>query len=115
MNEIKDSRWLKYDKFQERLSSLIESKGVLGKDLAYGIESTPATISRYLTQNRDPELEYVYRIAKYFDVTIDWLLGISDDKQEIYTAEAKHISELYSKASVDDQAVVKTVLRKYED
>ena len=69
-----DNKWLDYTAFRENLSSLIASKGLMSKDLAAEIGATPATISRYVTNMRDPDLEYVYRIAKYFGVSIDWLL-----------------------------------------
>lgn len=110
-----DNRRLTFGAFRQNLRSLIESKGIMAKDLASEIQSTPATISRYLTQLRDPDLEYVYRISRYFGVTIDYLLGVNNDLKSDMSPEARHISELYSRASLEDQAVIKTVLRKYED
>lgn len=109
-----DNKWLKYDAFRSNLRALIDSKGLMAKDLAAEVDATPATISRYVTQMRDPDLEYVYRIAKYFGVTIDYLLGINDNKHSDLTPEARKIAELYTQASAEDQAVIKTVLRKYE-
>ena len=103
-----------YDAFYKNLRSLMDSKGILGKDLALEINSTPATISRYVTGAREPELEYVFRLCQYFGVSIDWMFGLSDDKQSVYTPEIRKILELYSRASAEDQAVIKTVLRKYE-
>ena len=105
---------LQFDKFRKNVSDLLQSKGILGKELASEIGITPATLSRYLKNKRDPDLEYVYRIAKYMGVTIDWLLGVSEEKTETLSPDIKHFSELYAHASEEDQAVVQTVLRKYE-
>ena len=101
--------------FSHNLRSLLDSKGMMAKDLAADINITPATISRYVTNSRVPELWCVYKIAKYFGVSIDWLLGLSNDKNNIYTPETREILDLYSWASSEDQAVVQTVLRKYRN
>ena len=105
---------LNFEAFRDNVRSLTESKGMLGKDLAYAIKATPATISRYMTGLRDPDLDYVYRISQYFGVSIDWLLGTADDKLEVLTPDIRRVMELYSRASTEDQAVIKTVLRKYD-
>lgn len=114
MSDLITERQLNFDAFRVNLRSLIESKGILGKELAYEIGTTPASISRYLTNMRDPEPEYIYRIARYFGVSIDWLLGIADEKLDVLPPETRKVAELYSLASKEDQAVIQTVLRKYE-
>ena len=62
------STYLKYDKFVLNTRALLKSHNMLNKDLAAEINTTEATISRYLTGKREPEVEYIYRIATYFDV-----------------------------------------------
>ena len=108
------NRQLDYSTFRKNLRDLIASKGILAKDLANNIQTTAATISRYVTDMRDPELEYVYRIARYFGVSIDWILGLSENYNDVYTPEIKKVADLYSRASADDQAVIQTILRKYD-
>ena len=100
--------------FCEKLKLLLESKGMQGQELASEIDTTPATISRYVTNARDPNLEYVYRIAKYFRVSIDWLLGIADDRLDALSPEIRKFAELYSKASAGDQEIIRVILKKYE-
>lgn len=107
--------WMDNTKFVSNLKSLVRSNGMTGRDLAAALETTPATVSRYLTGQRAPELEYVFRAAKYFNVSIDWLLGITDDKFDVLSPENRNIVNLYSRASQDDKVVIQTVLRKYED
>ena len=106
---------LSFEKFRYNLRSLMEYKGMLGKELAEEIGTTQPTISRYLTGVREPDLEYVYRIANYFNVTIDYLLGVNDDSNTGYRSDARLIAKLFSRASKSDQDVVITLLRKYED
>ncbi len=109
-----ENKWLRFDAFRNNLRSLIDSKGIMSKDLAAEIQSTPATISRYMTQDRDPDLEYVYRLSRYFGVTIDYLLGVNSDRKSDMTPDVRKVAELYSRASAEDQIVIKTLLRKYE-
>ena len=113
-DQVRLDRELEFTAFQKNLHTLLSSKGILGKDLAYLAGTTPATISRYLTGARKPDLEYVYRLAKYFGVSIDWLLGLDEERKDIYTPETRRIAQLYSKASKDDQLVIRTVLQKYD-
>lgn len=99
--------------FQDNLRALINSRGKLIKDIAADISVTPATMSRYLSGARDPDLKYVVRLAKYFSVSVDWLLGLNGEKFELLPQETQDFAELYSLASPDDRRVVQAVLSKY--
>ena len=88
---------------------------MINKDLADAVETTPATISRYTTGMRDPEVEYLYRISKYFGVTIDFLLGLTDVKNSVFTDDADEVAYLYSFASERDRELIKTILKKYSE
>ncbi len=99
--------------FRRTLRTLMESRGLLAKDLAYDVGITAASISRYLSNEREPTLEYTCRIAKYFGVTVDYLLGIKPEKQAVLSEESEQVAWLYDKASDDDKAVIEAVLKKY--
>lgn len=101
--------------FRKNLRDLINARGKLSKDVAADLKMTPASISRYLTGARDPELPYVVKIAEYFGVTVDWLIGISPDKYEPLPADIREFAELYSLASPDDKRIIQIVLNKYKE
>ena len=105
---------LQFDTFRRRLAALIDSKHMLRKDLAKAINATPGTVTRYMTTDRDPDIEFVYRMAKYFGVSMDWLVGASDSRSAI-TPELKKLMNLYNVASESDRLVIMTLLSKYED
>ena len=67
------------EKFIKNLSALLEEKGITQRELAEKIEVTEVTISRYLSGERSPRIEIVSKIAEYFKVTVDYLLGIERD------------------------------------
>lgn len=66
-------------KFPNRIKELREKRGLLGKDFAkvMGVES--ATITNWEKGNRFPKYDVLIKIADYFDCSIDYLLGRSDN------------------------------------
>ena len=66
--------------FKDRLKKLrIETETkqeVLAKYLNVGI----STVSMYETGQREPSLDILIKIAEYFNVSIDYLLGVKDEK-----------------------------------
>ena len=85
------------------------------KDIAAEINVSTPTLSRYLQGVREPELKYVVRLARYFGVSVDWLLGLSNDRYEAVPTEVREFATLYALASPDDRTIVETVLKKYRE
>ncbi|MDE5729576.1 MAG: helix-turn-helix domain-containing protein [Clostridia bacterium] len=65
-------------KFQERLKELRISKGVSQKELGKLIGATYSAISYWETGVNEPKLSYIIALCKYFEVSADYLLGLSD-------------------------------------
>lgn len=111
----KSKQSLQFDTFRENLTNLMEAKRMRRSDLAEAIGSQRGTITRYLTQDRNPDIEFVYRISQFFGVSFDWLLGLSDNKFSArYSPEMRRILELYILADESDQLVIQTILNKYD-
>lgn len=71
--------------FAERLTELRKEKGLTQDELGKILGFRDSTISQYETGKRKPDQETLTKIADYFDVTTDYLLGRSDiRKPEIY-------------------------------
>jgi len=49
--------------------------GLTQQELAKHLGISPVTISGYENGHREPTIEMLERIADYFDVTVDYLLG----------------------------------------
>ena len=43
----------------------------------------PTTIHRYLSGGRTPDLRNLMRLADFFDVSLDWLLGLSGERYNV--------------------------------
>jgi len=72
--------------FGDRLKILIEEKDMTQKELAAQLNIAPSTVSSYVQNTREPDFATLRMIAKYFDVSIDYLLdystGHTSSKQE---------------------------------
>lgn len=105
-----------FTKFRENLSALIESRGITVKDLAAEANMAPTTIHRYFSANRTPDLPNLMRLADYFNVSLDWLLGFSGDGNPPFSSlppEIQEVADLYEVASPEDRRVIQAVLGKY--
>ena len=70
------------EKFSYRLIVLMEDFNMTQIDLSRKVGISNVTISRYLSGDRVPRLDVIARIAAVFGVSIDYLLGISDQKND---------------------------------
>ena len=90
------------ENFSYRLTVLLDENNMSQTELAEKIGTSNVTICRYLTCDRLPRLDVVTRIAAVFNVSLDYLLGLSDDKNVQISEEntdldiAILISKLYS-------------------
>jgi len=64
--------------FGERLKYLRKVNNVQQYDLANTLGYGATAISNYENNNHEPSFDTLIKIAKYFDVTTDYLLGLSD-------------------------------------
>ena len=62
----------------EILAELREDKGLKQKQLADELHISSSSISAFETGYRLPNIETLSLLAKYFDVTLDYLVGLTD-------------------------------------
>ena len=62
-----------------RLKELRKKKGISQLRLATDLNTTQNTISRYETGEREPGIDELVKIADYFNVSIDYLLGRTEN------------------------------------
>ncbi len=101
--------------FCERLKQVVDTSGKYQYTIATEIGIDSVTLSRYINGTRVPDILYVAKLANYFRVSADWLIGISDDKYASLSTEVQEVVNLYSVADDSDRNVVQTVLEKYKN
>lgn len=69
--------------FADRLRELRREKGITLDELAEILQTTKATLSRYENSLREPKAEFVQRVANFFDVSTDYMMGQSDVRESV--------------------------------
>ena len=69
------------------LKGLRENAGLTQKEVVAHLNCTIAAYSRYELGLREPDFETILKLADLFDVTIDYLLGRTDDPNGNYNTE----------------------------
>lgn len=67
--------------FKERLKELREEKELTQTQVAKAINVTQRNISFYETGTNEPDLKTIAALANFFDVTTDYLLGLSNQRK----------------------------------
>lgn len=94
----------------ETLRNLIEQQGITQKELAIKLSITPSALGNYVQNTREPDYNTLVKIADYFQVSTDCLLGyntlgqklsheeeillhifrsLTEDQKEIYLEQGK--------------------------
>jgi len=62
-----------------RLKELRKKKGISQLRLATDLNTTQNTISRYETGEREPGIAELIKMADYFNVSVDYLIGRTEN------------------------------------
>lgn len=89
-------------KFANRLVELREKAGLSRQQLADSIGLSRASIEYYEKDKRHPDTEMVIKMAQYFHVTTDYLLGLS-----ITSTHDKSLRDVCNYLSLPDTVVQK--------
>lgn len=82
--------------FKERLGKLMDWNGVSARELAESCDVNVATINKIFAELHLPRVETVSKIADFFMVSVDWLLGRVDELDEILSKEIFNASRILS-------------------
>lgn len=69
--------------FGMRLRMLRNERKLTMKEFGERFKLAESTISGYETGNRKPDIDTVNSFATFFDVSVDYLLGRTDDRQPL--------------------------------
>ena len=78
--------------FPVRLRELIKSKKTTITALAHELKISRQAVSQYADGSTQPNLERLVEIAKYLNVSTDWLLGLTDESST--DVDAQRVSRI---------------------
>ncbi|MCG0278449.1 MAG: helix-turn-helix domain-containing protein [Thermanaeromonas sp.] len=80
----------------QRLAALRKEKGLSQAELAKLLNVGQSTIAMYEKDKRRPDAETLTRLAEFFQVSVDYLLGLTDFRERtVYTVNPE-TQELFS-------------------
>ena len=89
-----------FSTFPQRFSSLMLSQNVTQKTIAEVCGVQRQSVSGWMNGNTRPDILSLVEIAKYFNVSTDYLLGLTD-----YKTDSKATRELCSTLGLSEEAV----------
>ncbi len=91
--------------FSHTMSELRKARGLSQRAAAAELKISQALLSHYENGAREPGLDFVRRACRYYGVSADYLLGISDNpassgaaEMEALVTELRALSDRASKA-----------------
>lgn len=73
----------------EKIKMLRSENNMMQKELAKILNIAPPTLTNYEKDHREPNFETLKKLSEIFDVSIDWLLGVVENRTETKTKLAK--------------------------
>ena len=103
----------------EKLKEIREQTGLNKKDFASHIGIKYTTYNNYETGDREPSSDFLIMISQKFDVSIDYILGLQEEKEikhsyELKSVEYNHIEKYRSLDPYGQETVSYILDREYE-
>ena len=104
---------------ESRIKSLREKRGLIQERLAAELGITQQMLSKYEKDTDIIKVDILKKLAKYFNVTTDYLVGLSDVKRNL-TGEIRvnetideyyDLIEVYKKLDKYDQEMIWTIIQ----
>ena len=78
------------------LKELRKEKGLTQRELAQKLNLTQATICDWEVSKVEPSIEWLVKLADFFEVSVDYLIGREDDFGNIMVSQSTDQTELSS-------------------
>lgn len=88
----------------ERIKTLRKRKHWTQDELAHHLEVAPSSVGSYERGSRQPTIENLIRMSRYFNVSLDYLLCQSDDERTLEEYKKEDTTDI--KEFLRDQAVM---------
>lgn len=86
----------------QRISELREQRKITQIELATSLGITRASLSHYETGRREPDYDTLVKFADFFKVSVDYLVGRTDDPQN----KNSHVTEFIDNLELSDEKIL---------
>lgn len=102
-------------KFNVRLKQLRQKNDLTQSELANILGLKPTAISNYESKRNEPSFDKLIALSKYFDVSCDYLLGVTDSYLpvggEVLDKDIVEFFELYQQLTPENTAEIRKYIR----
>lgn len=102
-----------------RLFELRSERELSQRDMAKALNISQGTYNNWENSNTQPSIEQLIALSKFFGVSVDYIIGNSDDfgiiNYEKAITEENSFLSLYVSASPQLQTAIKTILEEYHN
>ena len=89
------------DIFVKRINKLIEENKITKYKLAKEIGANKQSVIWWCNGTNEPKISSLYKIAVYFDVSADYLIGLEDEAGgKILTNKMQSINEIHNEGGI---------------
>lgn len=105
----------------KNLKLLRKEKGVSQQKLADAIRVSQPSINKYENHNIEPDIQILIRMADYFDTSVDFLIGRTEEREAnpqsdvcyLSTREREMLGQ-YRRLSKEQREVLEMLLKSYQ-
>lgn len=100
-----------------RLLELRTERNLSQRDMAKALIISQGTYNNWENSNTQPSIEQLIALSKFFGVSVDYIIGNSDDfgiiNYDKPTNNESNFLKLFVSSSLPLQAAIKTILEEY--
>lgn len=97
----------------KNLRLLRQGKGISQQQLASALGLSQQSINKYENHNVEPDISTLIKMAQFFEVSVDYLIGNSHEPTEVLSSPSPEEQKLladYKQLNSKEKACIKTVM-----
>ena len=96
--------------FQERLTELLQDNNLTKQAFAKSINKRFSTINEYFLHDYYPQINLAIEIADFFNVSLDYLFGLSDKKENTNNNDKPFFENFNNLVKTNKKSILNTML-----
>lgn len=87
-------------KIGDRIKKLREEKGLMQQDVCNTLGIEQSTLANYENNRRIPKIDVLIEIANYYGVSLDFLVGMTDNRFNSYKGCLKDLNKFLQQSEI---------------
>jgi transcriptional regulator with XRE-family HTH domain len=88
-----------------KIRQLREKMGISQTEAAKRLGIVRTTYSNYEAGNREPDVDTIKKMAEFFEVSVDYLLGRTDDPKRVLKEQARQLIDMIDLELTNDEII----------